>query len=382
MDKLEFPSLSMDAWAQTAPMVYDDEADAPVSGQVPPCPWGFEMMSADCSIDRSDGVRLVGQMLQWDPAGHRCLILTAPDFVETTLPLVRLRMVTLTRVMPPGSMSGALGWDQSGQDAGPVAYELELDDGTVLQDVALHHVARPEGHYLARRQGTAGAFVRFFVPKRAVRRAAFKSLAPVPFTLDTAAAPAGARPTPFSAEAPVTIKRFEPVTTLMALQNAVAAQSSQPVQPLGEILISLELITPARLSEVLNGAHGHVNLPLGERLLRLGLVTAEGLQRALHLKMNYPMVDLRRYPINAALFKRLPYARAVELDVLPLERLEDGRLVVVLDDPGRLPTLKSLRVLFDAPLVACMPWQDSVRRFLPIAYGVRDIGGSGVGWFG
>lgn len=178
------------------------------------------------------------------------------------------------------------------------------------------------------------------------------------------------------------IKRFEPVTTLMALQSAVAAQSSQPIQPLGEILVSLELVTPARLSEVLNGAHGHTGLPLGERLLRLGLVTAEGLQRALHLKMNYPLVDLRRYPINPALFKRLPCARALELDVLPLERLEDGRVVVVLDDPGRLPTLKTLRVLFDAPLVACMPWQDSVRRFIPIAYGVRDIGGSGVGWFG
>lgn len=383
MTPLNFPEVSFDAWAQTAPMALaGDSVDA---DRIPACPWGFEMMGTECAVHHGDGRHLTGQLVQWDPSNNRCIFRAAPDYAETLLPLTRLHRVTLTRALPPGANHGAFGGGDAAEAAGPVAYRLELDDGTVLQDVALHRVERPEGHYLARRVSAAGAVERLFVPARALRRAEFQPLTDAPAALRPVAAapvsaPAGALPASPPSAAPVL--RLEPVTTPRALCQAIALQASLPVRPLGDILVSLELISVEQLATTLSAGRGNGALPLGERLVRLGLVTPEGLQRALHMKMNYPVVDLRRFAFDAELLRRLPYERAVELDVLPLARTEDGRVVVALDDPGRLPTLHSLRLLFDAPLVVAMPWTDPVRRMVPVAYGVRDVAGSGVGWFG
>lgn len=366
---LEFPSLSLDDWAPTAPMAFDDEPAREPAAVA--CPWAVEMMGAACTIDHADGRRLVGKLLQWDPSNNRCLFLTAPDYAETLLPIGRLRLVALTDVMPPGSSLGALGWSEQAAVAGPVDFRLVLEGGATLQGVALSHVERSEGHYLARRVSAAGAFLRMFVPRRALQSAEFSGAA--------AASPSTAPGA--GAAAPIT--RFEPLSSVAALQQAIKAQADLPVRRLGDILVSLELVSVEQLASTLASGSGNAALPLGERLVRMGLVSPEGMQRALHLKMGYPVVDLRRFPFDRELLKRLPFERASELDVLPLARAEDGRIIIALDDPGRLPALKDLRFLFDAPLAAALPWSDEVRRMVPVAYGVQDVvAGAGVGWFG
>lgn len=380
-ESFDFPSLSIDAWAQTAPMAFEDETTA--SKDIAPCPWGFEMMGAECAVDHADGRRLVGKLVQWDPSGNRCLFRAAPDYAELMLPMTRLRRATLTQVLPPGAGLGALGWGEQDAPSGLLTYRITLDGGASLEGVALSHVERPEGHYLAHRVSAAGASVRVFVPTRAVLQAHIVHAAQ-----NRAAAEPGrpatpaARPAPQAAAPVAPVLRFEPVSSVLALQQAIRDQAHQPVRRIGDILVALDLISVEQLATTLSQGQGNAALPLGERLVRMGLVSPEGLQRALHLKMGYPLVDLRRFPFDAELLKRLPYERAAELEVLLLCRTEEGRIIVALDDPGRLPALQELRFLLNAQLVAALPWSDPVRRVVPVAYGVQGIGGSGVGWFG
>ena len=50
--------------------------------------------------------------------------------------------------------------------------------------------------------------------------------------------------------------------------------------------------------------------------------------------MGYPIVDVDAFPVEADALRKLPYAVATKLQVIPL-LVRDGRLVVALDDPAR-----------------------------------------------
>jgi len=69
-------------------------------------------------------------------------------------------------------------------------------------------------------------------------------------------------------------------------------------------------------------------------LVRMGVVSREDLQVALSRKMGYPLVDIDTFPAEADALRKLTYAVAIRLKVMPL-LVRDGRLVVALDDPAR-----------------------------------------------
>ena len=77
------------------------------------------------------------------------------------------------------------------------------------------------------------------------------------------------------------------------------------------------------------------SVPLGELLVRKGVVSREDLQTALARKMGYPIVDVDGLPgrgRGAAQAAATASPRA--LRALPL-LLRGGRLVVALEDPSR-----------------------------------------------
>ena len=76
------------------------------------------------------------------------------------------------------------------------------------------------------------------------------------------------------------------------------------------------------------------SVPLGEVLVRMGVVSREDLQTALARKMGYPLVDVDAFPVEAQALRRLKYGVAARLRVMPL-LISDGRLIVALDDPSR-----------------------------------------------
>ncbi|MBX3606665.1 MAG: Flp pilus assembly complex ATPase component TadA [Piscinibacter sp.] len=124
------------------------------------------------------------------------------------------------------------------------------------------------------------------------------------------------------------------VVTPEQLLAAIQAQAKMPMVRIGDALISLGLINEAQLKEALAQQQGDRNVPLGELLVRMGVVSRQDLQIALSRKMGYPLVDLDAFPFEAEALRKLPYAVAKRLKLMPL-LLRDGRLVVALDDPAR-----------------------------------------------
>ena len=102
------------------------------------------------------------------------------------------------------------------------------------------------------------------------------------------------------------------------------------------------------------------SVPLGELLVRMGVVSRADLQTALARKMGYPLVDLARLPGRAprrCASCRTPSARACEM--LPL-MLRDGRLVVALDDPSRRDRARRGRV-HRRSARSCRCWRRAAR---------------------
>ena len=118
------------------------------------------------------------------------------------------------------------------------------------------------------------------------------------------------------------------------LFEAIERQARMPLVRIGEALVSLGMISHAQLNEALAQQQQDRSVPLGELLVRMGVVSREDLQVALARKMGYPLVDLDAFPIEADALRKLSYAVASRLSVVPL-LVREGRLVVALDDPAR-----------------------------------------------
>ena len=116
------------------------------------------------------------------------------------------------------------------------------------------------------------------------------------------------------------------------LLSALEAQSRTPIARIGEALISLGMITEDQLRSGLARQQLEPTVPLGQMLVRMGIVSKGQLQTALVRKMGYPLVNLHLFPAAADALRKLPYAVAQRLQVMPL-KLHEGRLVVAIDDP-------------------------------------------------
>ena len=124
------------------------------------------------------------------------------------------------------------------------------------------------------------------------------------------------------------------VVSAEQLLEAIERQAKMPMVRIGEALVSLGMINDGQLKDALSQQQNDRGVPLGELLVRSGVVSREDLQVALARKMGYPLVDIDTFPAEADALRKLSYAVAIRLQVMPL-LIRDGRLVVALDDPAR-----------------------------------------------
>ncbi|WP_428580805.1 ATPase, T2SS/T4P/T4SS family [Piscinibacter sp.] len=118
------------------------------------------------------------------------------------------------------------------------------------------------------------------------------------------------------------------------LFEAIDRQAKMPMVRIGDALISLGMINQAQLDEALQQQQSDRSVPLGELLVRMGVVSRADLQVALSRKMGYPLVDIDAFPAEADALRKIPFAAASRLRMMPL-LIRDGRLVAALDDPAR-----------------------------------------------
>ena len=157
------------------------------------------------------------------------------------------------------------------------------------------------------------------------------------------------------------------IVTAEQLMHAIEQQSRMPMVRIGEALLALELINQTQLETALAQQSLDRSVPLGELLVRKGIVSRQALQSALARKMGYPVVDVEHFPIEADAIRKLPFAAAKRLEVLPLV-LRDGRLVVAMEDPTRRDALDEVEFISQLKVTPTLAKVNSLQIALPVAY--------------
>lgn len=260
---------------------------------------------------------------------------------RTTLPLRfdQFRSLTLTTPLVPVPTLPGEPHPALLAPSAPTSFRVALAGGGELTGETIGHVESPHGLFLFPPHGSDGQVRRQFVP-----RAAYASFEIGPRIGEVLVEQRAATPQQVAQaiDAQKELRNQKLGDILLTRQvvspeqllDAIERQAKMPMVRIGEALTSLGLVSQAQLDDALTQQRADRSVPLGELLVRMGVVSRTDLQVALARKMGYPLVDLDAFPIEADALRKIPYAVAQRLALVPL-LVRDGRLVVALDDPAR-----------------------------------------------
>lgn len=325
---LSFPTLTIDEpppWQWPMPPASARRFAAPPAMGTP----------QPCQIENSTGLKLQGTMLDFDPSKRRLQFRAASGGSEASLPFMGLRRLTLTAPLLPAARAA----DAPKERAPPAAQERDYTLQQVGQATTVPltgrtagHVLAAEGLYLFSPADDNGALCRVFVPRSAYSRCEFGPSAEELAARHWIASPA-------------------------KLIEALAQQERAPMQPLGQALLALGLLTQAQLDRALKRTSDKV--ALGEALVDAGVLSRADLQTALAHKMGFPLVDLERFPLDPHALALLPRRLALSHRVLPL-MLDQQRLIVAVDRPGRVLKLRQLDAYAQMPIVPALALKSQI----------------------
>ena len=305
------------------PTLIDDDASERSQWPVPPFAWRHLPAPANdviqaCRVESRGGTAVEGEMLGFDPVAGTLSFRTSATGPAVTLPFSRFTRLTLTT--PLQAAKKAAGAPLERVPAAAQEREYRLQSGAserpaeALTGRTAGHVETAHGLYLFTPIDDEASLQRVFVPRSAYARCEFGP----------------------SAEE-VAATRW--IASPQDLLEAIERQERMPVPLLGDAMLALGLVTRVQLDRVLATQTG--NKPLGELSVAAGIISRGDLQTALAHKMGYPLVDLKRFPIDPAAVAKLPHRVAVGYRVMPL-LLDKERLVVAVDKPSRAIKLGGL----------------------------------------
>jgi Type II secretion system (T2SS), protein E, N-terminal domain len=267
-----------------------------------------------CRIETLSGATINGELIAFDTARGELGIRSGPDAPVLAMPLARFRRLTLTVPLTlPRPAAGAV--QERGRDDAEVRdYRVELAGGAGFIDGhTIGHARHGAGWFFFAPTDIAGQVLRQFVPAAVALRVSFGA---------TAAERA----------------RQHWIARPDELRAALADRVGAVPKPLGEALIELGLTRRGDIEQALAAQGSDPAQALGQMLLERGLIDQQDLQIALAHKMGVPLVDVGRFPVDAALWQGLPLPLLRECRALPL--LQDGRrLVVAMHDLARVGRL-------------------------------------------
>jgi len=330
--------------------VSDSDLSFPTLTLDEPAPWQWPMPPADarrfapppalgtpqpCQIETQTGLKLQGAMLDFDPSKRRLQFRASSGGTDASLPFTGVRRLTLTTPLLPAARAA----DAPKERLPPAAQERDYTLQQVghatteaLTGRTAGHVLATEGVYLFSPTSDDGALCRVFVPRSAYSRCEFG---------------------PSAEELAARYWIASPAKLIEALEQ----QERAPLQPLGQALLALGLLTQAQLDRVLQRTGGKT--ALGETLVDSGLVSRGDLQTALAHKMGFPLVDLERFPLDPHALALLPRRLAISHRVLPL-MLDKERLIVAVDRPGRVLKLRLLDAYAQMPIVPALALKSQI----------------------
>ncbi len=278
-----------------------------------------------CRVESRSGATVEVMLVRLDSRGA-CITVRFPGGAsDVSLPFAMFRKLTLVAPLTPAPPRAGVPVERVPVAAQERNYKLWLvEAGRTLEGRTAGHVERAEGLYLFCPIDDERSLERAFIPRSAYVKVEFGR----------------------SAEQ---IAQDRWVTTPADLLAAIEHQKRMTVMPMGQSLIDLGLLTAGQLERAL--VRQTADVPLGEMLVREGLLGRADLHTALACKMGYPLVDLSRFPIEPAALQRIAPRLALWARALPLMQDESGRVIVAVDKPARISRLSDVKALAQIDLV-------------------------------
>lgn len=320
------------------PPLFDFDADR-WQWPAPPFAWRHEPapdtdVAQACRLEMATGDTVEGAMLGFDAVARSLLFRSAVNGLQVTLPFDQFRRLSLALPLRPVIGNNDRPLDPLPEAEHGCAYVLEPHGGgATLSGHTVGHLERPEGLFLFAPIDDESALLRVFAPKGPNARAIFEPTAMEIAARDWADTPA-------------------------LLLDAVAQQRHRPVLQLGRSILALALLTPQQLEGAL--ARQPDNLPMGEFLVSVGLISRPELEAAIAHKMGCPIVNLPRFPIDPDAVSRLPQRLAMAYRVLPL-MLDGNRLLLASDQPLSEDKQRSIQVFTNLGVVPVLTRKDHLR---------------------
>ncbi len=251
-------------------------------------------------------------------------------------------------------------------------YKVRLEGGCELQGETIGHVETDFGLFLFPPCGDDGSVKRMFVPKSAF--ASFEIGKKIgELLIDQHHATFDQVTEAMDLQEEMRSKKIGDILVMKQivspeqLLEAIERQHKMPMVRIGEALLSLGMVNDAQLREALVQQQLDRSVPLGEVLVRMGVVSRDDLQTALARKMGYPLVNLDAFPAEPEALRKLNYAIAARLRVMPL-LIREGRLIVALDDPSRRTAVEEVEFSADMKVVPVLARGASIEAAVHAAY--------------
>jgi hypothetical protein len=342
---IPFPSLSFDQsdqWTWPSPPLDWQHLPVPVKG-----------IAQRCAIEGPSNERVRAELLDFDPIAGKLTVRAAADSAPGLLAFSRFRRLTLVEPLRAAPRNAGASSDRI-----PVARQER--DYTIrsggsgqappLTGRTAGHVETAAGLFLFTPVEQEAALQRVFVPRWAYSHCEFG---------------------PSAEEIAARLWIGSPDVLLEAIEH----QERMPVLPIGQSLLALGLLTRAQLDRELAKPAG--DTPLGEALVAAKLISHTDLQTALAHKMGYPMVDLKRFPVDPLAVIKVPKDIAVHHRILPL-LIDRGRLIVAVDRPSRVTELRSLHIQVQTSIVpvlaSAMQITVALEKLLPDVWSQQVVG--------
>lgn len=144
-----------------------------------------------------------------------------------------------------------------------------------------------------------------------------------------------------------------------------------PPKRLGDMLIEARLITPDQLKTALeiNKATG---TQTGEVLVSLGLVTDEGIKRALSEQLGIPFAGLQEIGLDTQVARLVPEQMAKRYRAVPLRR-NGSRLTVAMSDPLNVFAVDDIRFTTGLEMDMVVMTEKDIDKAISQAYQMQKI---------
>ncbi len=322
--------------------------------------------------------------------GGRCdLVSISPDeqtivvhIERANTPVVlnfsQFRQLTLSEPLSLQTLASEEDFPEIQSRSGLYAFEIHWQDGSLKTGLTLGYVETSYGLFIFVPLDNKGNLQRSFIPQDAFVSVTLSD--PVkPNAKATLNVPANASVNavePQTLSKPNATERLtEPVVSSPEqLMLALDRQSKMPMIRVGEALTRLGFVNQEHLEKALAQQTGGGTIqPLGEVLIDMGVLTRRNLNTALARKMGYPVVNVSQFPVEQAALRRVPLGTARRLMVLPL-LARSGLTVVATVDPTRRHTLEELEFLTRGRVIATLGDEKQLLPAISAAYERLGLG--------